>query len=139
MQEGTKTGRSSVSTFVRTCGRRAGQNIIQCRTRGVLMGLPGSSIQWIINLQYANDTLLFGNFEIRQVIWLKGRLACFELWSGLHIKYHKSSMVLLADRSLTIEFIRAILGCKEEHLPIKYLKILIGRSKIAKKKKSGAC
>lgn len=62
-----------------------------------------------------------------------GALSCIELWSGLQINYHKSSMILLAKRSLTSKFTRAITRCKEESLYISYLGVPIGKGKISKR------
>lgn len=52
-----------------------------------MKGLLGNATTKFINLQYAYDTLIFGNYDIRQAIMLKGIMRCFEVWSGLRISY----------------------------------------------------
>lgn len=42
-------------------------------------------------------------------------------------------MVLLVERSLTLEFIRVIMGYREESLPISYLGVPIKRGNISKR------
>lgn len=42
-------------------------------------------------------------------------------------------MILLTERNLTSEFVCAIIGCKEESLPIRYLRIPIGIGKTTRR------
>lgn len=60
-------------------------------------------------------------------------LSWFELWSGLCINYHQSSIILLSRRNIVSEFVLAILGCNIVVLPIIYLGILIGKRKKRKR------
>lgn len=84
----------------------------------------------IINLQYADDTLLFGRSNIKQAVILKWILRCFEVWSGLKINFHKSSLGWLGKRSSVSSFIVSIFGYKEEGFLLKYLGILLRPNKL---------
>lgn len=55
---------------------------------GLTGGLPASLISSIVNLQYADDALLFGLGNMKQTIVLKLILRCFEAWSGSRISFH---------------------------------------------------
>lgn len=48
-----------------------------------------------INLQYADDTMIFGWVDIREAIYIKWVLCCFEAWSGPKINFAKSSFICL--------------------------------------------
>jgi len=74
-----------------------------------------------INLQYANDTLMFGNCNIT----LKAILFNFEIWSGLSIDFHKSAVIFFAHKELTAYLVTSILNCPIQDFPIKYLGIPI--------------
>lgn len=101
--------------------------------KSMIEGLPRSTGCEFVNLQYADDTLIFGNCDIWQAITLKRVLSCFEIWSGVHINYHRSSMVLLSRRSIASEFIAAIMDNRVVPLPITYLGIPIWRGKMKKR------
>lgn len=49
----------------------------------------------IINLQYADNTLLFGRFKMDQAIQLKWILHMFELWSRLRINFKQEPIAFL--------------------------------------------
>lgn len=66
----------------------------------------------IINLQYADNTLLFGRFKMDQAIQLKWILHMFELWSRLRINFNKSQLLFLGERDLSTKIIEKIMDCK---------------------------
>lgn len=76
-------------------------------------GLPGCNTVSITKLQYADDTLLFENYDLREAIVMKSILVYFEAWSGLQINYHKSSMINLGKRNINLMLIQSIFGYKE--------------------------
>jgi hypothetical protein len=47
----------------------------------------------VINLQYADGTLLFLDHDYISACHLKWLLVCFEQLSGMKINYHKSDLV----------------------------------------------
>lgn len=72
----------------------------------MLRGLPASSLHNVSILHYADDTIIFGGYDIMEAAVLKWILfvnfhksydiiCCFEIWSGLSINFHKSLMVHL--------------------------------------------
>jgi len=64
-----------------------------CREKGLLKGLGcRDETNAIINLHYADDTLIFGKECVAQAVILKCILYCFEEWSGLRISFHKSAL-----------------------------------------------
>lgn len=81
---------------------------------GLLSNLPGSSSGTPLNLQYADNTLIFSQNDIREAIIIKCVLWYFEVWSGLNINFYKSSVISL-ERD---PFIIKILQCKQEVFPI---------------------
>lgn len=96
---------------------------VKAKEGGLLHGLPGSSAIAVTNLQYADDTLIFGCCDVGQACVNKCILACFERWSGLQINFHKSSLVNLGRRNTAFLLIQSIMGCKVQKLPITYLRI----------------
>jgi len=48
---------------------------------------------WIIFLQYANDTILFSDCEVSHLRNLKSCLCLFEHISGIRINFHKSEVI----------------------------------------------
>lgn len=54
--------------------------------------LPNSDIE-LSHLQFADDVILFIHNNVDSVIRVEGILQCFELLSGLHINYSKSTIL----------------------------------------------
>ena len=64
-----------------------------CQKKGLLKGMGcRDETNAIINLHYADDTLIFGEECVVQAVILKCILYCFEEWSGLRINFHKSAL-----------------------------------------------
>lgn len=64
------------------------------------MGLPISSSHKVSILQYADDTILFGTYDFKEVAMLQSILYYFEAWSVLSVNFYKSSIVFLGGRKL---------------------------------------
>lgn len=77
-------------------------------------GLAGAPNMSFVNLQYADDTLIFGQGNIREAITIKWTLCCYEAWSGLKINFVKSSLVCLGIRNVSMKLIQEMFRCKEE-------------------------
>lgn len=82
--------------------------ITKAREVKLLEGINGSKSIKLINLQYADDTLLFGTTDIRQGIELKWILCCFEAWLTLRINLKKTIIVNLGWENITFSMKRSI-------------------------------
>lgn len=71
--------------------------------------------------------------EIPHLLNLKLVLRWFELLSGLRVNYSKSSLVRINLPVKDVEDIAALLGCKMETPPFKYLGIPLGANPKSKK------
>jgi hypothetical protein len=61
---------------------------------GLIKGLASDLVtRGVINLQYADDSILFLENDVAYARNLKYILTCFELMSGIRINYNKSELV----------------------------------------------
>lgn len=90
----------------------------------MIKGLQGPHATYI-NLQYADDTFTFGTDNIESAVVMKWLLCCFKVWSGLKISFHKSSLVLMGQRTTHLVFIIQIFSCAVTTFPIKFLRLLL--------------
>lgn len=67
----------------------------------------------------------FGNYNLKRI------LCCFETWSGLSINFHKSSLVYLNERNLSIATI-TVFGRKVGSIHVRCLGVSLGLGKLAK-------
>lgn len=74
---------------------------------------------------FANDTLIFCDANLSQLVKLHGILSMFEAVSELKINLGKSELVLVGDMNNMGELV-ALLGCRQALLPVKYLDLLLG-------------
>ncbi|GKV00956.1 hypothetical protein SLEP1_g13565 [Rubroshorea leprosula] len=93
--------------------------------KGVEVGHGGFKVS---HLQYADDTLLFGEATEENVWAMKGILRTFELVSGLKINFNKSLIIGIGVEEEWIDKMAWIMCCKKGNLPFKYLGIPIGGS-----------
>ncbi|XP_058733040.1 uncharacterized mitochondrial protein AtMg01250-like [Vicia villosa] len=63
-------------------------------------------------LQFANDTLLIGEGNWKQIWAIKTVLKAFELVSGLGINYHKSKLIGINIGNNLMEAESSLLSCK---------------------------
>ena len=75
----------------------------------------------VLNLQFADDTLLFLKAGPRKIEALKLYLIAFENLSGMKINYDKSEMIPLNLSPSEGTALAAIFGCKMATLPLTYL------------------
>jgi hypothetical protein len=67
--------------------------LIKAAHKGYITGFMKSMCpEGVINLQYADDTLLFLEHNERAACHLKWLMICFEQISGMKINYHKSDL-----------------------------------------------
>jgi hypothetical protein len=72
----------------------------------------------ILNLHFADDTLLFLRADRKMIITLRWLLLCFENLSGMKINFDKSEMVPLNISEEEGVALAGLLECKVVHLPI---------------------
>lgn len=91
---------------------------------GLIKGLITDIVpQGVVNLQYADDTIIFLDQDVQKAKNMKWVLTCFELMSGMRINFHKSEMIPLnLDKPQTNDM-TTIFGCPVGTFPINYLGI----------------
>ncbi|CAL5432957.1 unnamed protein product [Camellia sinensis] len=80
----------------------------------------------LTHLQFADDSLLFCDADLSEVLNLKRILRCFEVASGLKINYHKSVLCGIGISGSALPEFAGLLNCKTQNLPIKYLGLPLG-------------
>jgi Reverse transcriptase (RNA-dependent DNA polymerase) len=88
---------------------------------GYLKGLGNFNNNNLINLNYADDTLIFLQADTKMMEVLKVILIGFENLIGLKINYTKSELIPLNLREDDSINLAQIIGCKISKLPINYL------------------
>lgn len=81
-------------------------------------------------LQYADDTLIIFRGDVQQACVLKNILTAFSDFSGLHINFHKSTMVPVWVEADVASEIARILGCPVSSFPCTYLGLPLSMHKI---------
>ena len=77
------------------------------------------------HLLYADDTLIFCDADLGQLLILRMVLIWFKTGTSLKINLGKSELVLVGVVH-NIELLLSILGCKQGILPMKYLGLPLG-------------
>jgi hypothetical protein len=80
-------------------------------------------------LQYADDTLLILRGSIQQATFAKSILDAFALFTGLTIKFQKSTFVPLHMTQQDSVQVASIFGCTPSTLPCTYLGLPLSMSK----------
>ncbi|PSS08274.1 Endonuclease [Actinidia chinensis var. chinensis] len=80
----------------------------------------------VSHLQFADDTVIFCEYDKREVISIKRILRCFELLSGLKINFSKSVLVGVNISVLKTQECAELLKCKSGELPFSYLGLPLG-------------
>ncbi|XP_071728387.1 uncharacterized protein [Rutidosis leptorrhynchoides] len=80
----------------------------------------------VSHLQYADDTIFFGEWSHRNAFNLRNILKCFELASGLKVNFSKSYVYGVNVNQADINPVAQHLGCQVGHFPFIYLGIPIG-------------
>ncbi|GJV44440.1 putative RNA-directed DNA polymerase [Tanacetum coccineum] len=103
-------------------------SILEACNKGFYKGLFLADNNTNISLlQYADDTLFFGdrsNLNAKHLIHI---LKCFELSLGLKVNISKSRLVGIGVSSSDAESLVADLGCSHEILPFIYLGLPVGK------------
>ena len=91
--------------------------------KGKMFGRNGTHLT---HLQFADDTILFIEPKEEAVVNFRQVLRCFELGSGLKVKFHKSGLVKVGKGPCNEERWAAMFRCKRVSLPLNYLGIPLG-------------
>ena len=79
----------------------------------------------VSHLLFADDTLVFCDANIDQMLILRMVIIWFEVVSGLKVNLGKSELVAVGAVH-NMDLLVAILGCKQGSLPMKYLGLPLG-------------
>nr|KYP53471.1 Putative ribonuclease H protein At1g65750 family [Cajanus cajan] len=80
----------------------------------------------IIIVQYVDDTMIFEEGSIQNVVVIKAIMRCFELISGLKVNFIKSKFGAIGLQVQVMERYAQLLNCKLLKLPSIYLGLPIG-------------
>jgi hypothetical protein len=84
----------------------------------------------VINLQYADDTLLFLGHDSVAAYHLKWLMACYENLSVMRINYHKSDIIRIGLEEVEAQQYAKIFCCKIGTFPFRYLGALLHFDKL---------
>ncbi|XP_071740958.1 uncharacterized protein [Rutidosis leptorrhynchoides] len=95
--------------------------------RGLYKGVEiGSDNVTISHLQYADDTIFFGEWSRRNARNLMYLLECFERASDLRVNYHKSQLYGVGVSKAEVESMSTWCKCQPGSLPFVYLGLPVG-------------
>ncbi|XP_071695782.1 uncharacterized protein [Rutidosis leptorrhynchoides] len=106
-----------------------GLNILVKRAlaNGHLQGLKiGHDNLNITHLQYADDTIFFGEWNKRNAKYISKLLKCFENISGLKVNFRKSKLYGIGTSTTETEQMACYMNCSAGHTPFSYLGLPIG-------------
>ena len=93
-----------------------------CKNNNLISGIkfPNNGLE-VLNIQYADDTLLFLSPSDECLINFKRIRCCFQACSGLKINFHKFSLIRIGISDELVDRYSSIIGCTWTPLPISYL------------------
>jgi hypothetical protein len=105
--------------------------LVKAANKGYIVGLMNAlCLEGVINLQYADGTLLFLDNDVEKGCHLKWLMACFENLSGIKINYHKSDMTAINLDEGEINQFAKVFCCKIGTFPFKYLGVPLHHDKL---------
>ncbi|XP_071695105.1 uncharacterized mitochondrial protein AtMg01250-like [Rutidosis leptorrhynchoides] len=87
----------------------------------------GSNKIIISHLQYADDTMFFGDWNKKNAGSLIKLLKCFEFFSGLKVNFSKSCLYGVGIRKELVENIASYMGCRVGEFPLPTLAYQSGK------------
>ncbi|XP_050259707.1 uncharacterized protein LOC126704729 [Quercus robur] len=81
----------------------------------------------VSHLLFAEDTILFCDVVVEQILHVQLLLLCFQAVTGLKVNVQKSEMVPIGEVN-DVHALAKILGCRIGTLPMSYLGMLLGAS-----------
>ena len=81
----------------------------------------------VLHLLFADDTILFWDAEVEQILHVRLLLLCFQAVTGLKFNLAKSEMVPIGEVN-NVHVLAKILGCRVGALPMTYLGMPLGAS-----------
>lgn len=108
-----------------------GLNLLLSRAleKGLIKGASvGSEQLGISHLQFADDTIIFCEGELEEVMNIKRVLRCFEVLSGLRINYHKSVVCGVGIQEEQTKVFAEALNCLSKKRPFNFLGLPLGAS-----------
>ncbi|GJW39932.1 reverse transcriptase domain, reverse transcriptase zinc-binding domain protein [Tanacetum coccineum] len=106
-----------------------GLNVIvkEVVVKGVFKGVKfGSNNVVVSHIQYADDTIFFGEWNKQNAKVLLYILKCFEEVSGLRVNYNKSKLYGVGVSDLELRDMARWMRCSVGDFPFTYLGLLIG-------------
>ena len=97
------------------------QQMVLCLNSILSRPLTHKLQESIIAHQYADDTVIIARADKTSLISLKIILRLFSSISGLQINYNKSIFIPINVSEIHLDWIRAIIGCKQSDFPTTYL------------------
>ena len=106
-------------------GRMLDKAVHEGHMLGFSVGNLGGRSLAVSHLLFADDTLIFCEANLEQILILRMILIWFEAVSGLKINLSKSELVLVGVVH-NIDLLLNVLGCKQGTLPMRYLGLPLG-------------
>ena len=82
--------------------------------------MAGGVEENVSHLLFADDTILFCDAEVEQVLHVRLLLLCFQAVTGLKVNVAKSELVPIGEVN-NVHVLAEILGCRVGALPMTYL------------------
>ena len=112
-----------MEVFSRMLRRVEGAGLI----RGFKVEGRRSGGECVTHLLFADDTILFCDADVEQILHIWLLLLSFQVVTGLKVNVHKNEMVPLGEVD-DVHALIEILGCRVGELPMSYLGMLLGAS-----------
>ncbi|XP_071740487.1 uncharacterized protein [Rutidosis leptorrhynchoides] len=102
--------------------------INHARSLNIYKGIElGNDHVLISHLQYADDTIFFGEWSKKNAGSPFKLLKCFEIFSGLKVNFSKSCLYGMGVQTEAINNMTTYIGCQVGSLPFTYLGLPIGQ------------